>query len=114
MVIRKKEQRVAELNGVRGGDGTIGFVYRAPAEVFHHEKMIAEITIPPGGSIGYHEHKNEVEFYIIQSGQGLVNDNGVETVVRRGDCVITGNGSSHSIKNTGTAPLVFEAVIIGY
>ena len=114
LILRKKDQRTEEREKVRGGEGTITFTHRAPPEVFHHEKMMAEIVIPPGASIGLHDHKGEVEYYIVQSGQGLVNDSGIEATVRKGDCVVTGNGSAHSIKNTGTGPLVFEAFIIGY
>jgi len=39
-------------------------------------------------------------------------DNGVKKYVKSGDVVITGNGASHSIKNTGNIPLKLHAIII--
>jgi mannose-6-phosphate isomerase-like protein (cupin superfamily) len=114
MIIRKEEQKLEKKTNVRGGEGELTFIHRVPLEVMRHDKMVAEVIVPPGGSIGLHEHKGEVEYYIIQSGQGFVVDNGVEATVHKGDCIITGNGAAHSIKNTGSVPLVFEAIIIGY
>ena len=114
MIIRKAEQRVEQLENARGGTGVISFTHHAPREVLRHEKMFAEITVPPGASIGEHAHNGEVEYYVILSGEGVVCDNGTEYTVRAGDCVITGNGSAHSIKNAGAAPLVFEALIVNY
>ncbi|MDR2521701.1 MAG: cupin domain-containing protein [Spirochaetaceae bacterium] len=112
MIIRKEEQRQERLENARGGEGVITFTHHAPREVFRHEKLFAEITLPPGASIGEHVHNGEIEYYVIQSGEALVHDGGKEAIVRAGDCVITGNGSAHSIKNTGALPLVFEALIV--
>jgi mannose-6-phosphate isomerase-like protein (cupin superfamily) len=39
-------------------------------------------------------------------------DNGEEFSVQAGDMMITGDGDSHSIKNTGSVPLVYYAIII--
>jgi mannose-6-phosphate isomerase-like protein (cupin superfamily) len=74
--------------------------------------MLSEATLPPGSSIGYHRHDNETEYYLIISGTGEVNDNGTVKPVKAGDAMITGGGTSHSIKNTGNVPLVFHAVIV--
>jgi mannose-6-phosphate isomerase-like protein (cupin superfamily) len=76
--------------------------------------MLAEVTLQPGCSIGTHSHENETEYYIILSGGGTVNDNGKEVSVQAGDAIVTGNGASHSISNTGTVPLVLHAVIVTY
>jgi mannose-6-phosphate isomerase-like protein (cupin superfamily) len=35
-----------------------------------------------------------------------------ETPIKAGDVIVTGNGASHSIKNTGTVPLTLHAAII--
>jgi hypothetical protein len=52
--------------------------------------------------------------YIIQKGQGLMIDGGKEFQISAGDAVLTGQGASHSIKNTGAEDLVATAVIIKY
>ena len=65
------------------------------------DAMIAQITIPVGASIGEHEHVNETEYYIITEGEGTVRDNGTDYPVKAGEVVMTPNGSTHSIENTG-------------
>ncbi|GHV74958.1 hypothetical protein AGMMS49940_22600 [Spirochaetia bacterium] len=63
-------------------------------------------------SIGYHQHDAETEYFIFTSGAGTANDNGTEHPVKAGDMMVTGNGASHSVKNTGSVPLVFNAIIV--
>ncbi|MDR2374965.1 MAG: hypothetical protein LBD96_00850 [Treponema sp.] len=50
---------------------------------------------------------------INQSGS-MKTDNGTVKPVKPGDTIITGNGASHSIKNTGDTPLIFHAAIVTY
>jgi mannose-6-phosphate isomerase-like protein (cupin superfamily) len=114
MVINKTELTVANREKVRGGEGTCKFTYLAPNETLRNTRLLAQIEIPPGASIGDHPHEGETEFYIILNGSGMVNDDGLQKKVKKGDVMITGNGSVHGIKNTGTGPLVMYAVIVGY
>ena len=66
----------------------------------------------PGSGIGQHKHIKETEYYIITEGSGVVlEDDGKKDVIK-GDVVVTGNGQSHSIENTGDTVLKFIAVII--
>jgi mannose-6-phosphate isomerase-like protein (cupin superfamily) len=97
---------------LRKGEGKVTLTHLVPAEARRHCSMFAEITLDPGASIGYHDHQEDVEYYIILRGSGIVNDNGTETAVKKGDAVVTGNGSFHGIKNTGSGPLDMIAVIM--
>ena len=114
MIVQKNERKTEIKEKMRGGEGSVQISHMVDAEKEKHTRMLGEITLGSGCSIGYHEHVNETEYYFIISGTGSVNDNGKEVTVRAGDAVITGNGASHSIKNTGKDPLVFHAVIITY
>jgi mannose-6-phosphate isomerase-like protein (cupin superfamily) len=105
MIVEQREK-------MRGGDGIVTLTHLAPSETFCHAKMMAEIRIPPGGSIGYHKHEADIEYFFFMSGKGIVNDNGVELPVAAGDTVVTGNGSSHGVANAGKDDLVFHAVIL--
>jgi uncharacterized cupin superfamily protein len=58
-------------------------------------------------------HEGEEEIFYIQSGSGLVVEQGVSTRVGPGDAVLTGAGG-HSIENQGEAPLELLAVILSY
>ena len=99
---------------MRGGEGKAEFVHLVDCDNEKNIRMLAELTLQPGSSIGNHSHENETEYYIILSGSGTVNDNGELVTVKAGDSIITGNGASHSISNTGDAPLVFHAIIVTY
>ncbi|GHV87187.1 cupin [Spirochaetia bacterium] len=114
MVIQRSEMRIEKREKVRDGEGTAVFTHLVECENEKNAKLLAEISLPVGASIGYHQHDSETEYYFILSGSGSVNDNGTERTVKAGDSIITGNGASHSIKNTGNVPLVFHAIIVTY
>ena len=114
MVIHRNEMKVEDKERMRDGDGTTHFTYLLDGSTQKNARMFAEITLKPGCSIGYHRHDSETEYYFVLSGTGTVNDDGKEVQVKQGDSIITGNGASHSIRNTGSVPLVFHAVIVTY
>lgn len=74
--------------------------------------LYAQVTIQPGSSLGYHEHKNESETYYILSGEGEYDDNGKKRIVKAGDVTYTPNGYGHALKPIGKEPIVFMALII--
>ena len=122
MVIHRNEMKIEEKESLRDGYGKARITHldekaagsnsSEPGGKHKNTRLLAEIILEPGASIGYHRHDSETEYYFIIEGNGVVNDDGVELKVSPGDAVITGNGASHAIKNTGTDPLVFHAVII--
>jgi mannose-6-phosphate isomerase-like protein (cupin superfamily) len=114
MVLQHGEMKTETKEKMREGQGTVHFTHLVDCEKEKNIRMLAELTLPPGASIGYHRHDSETEYYVILSGTGEVDDNGTPRQVKAGDSIITGNGASHSIKNTGTVPLVFHAIIVTY
>ena len=114
MVIHRNEMKTEEMERMRDGVGTTRITHLVDTTNEKHTRMLGEVTLNPGCSIGYHKHEAETEYYLILSGEATVNDDGKEVTVKPGDSIITGNGASHSIKNTGTIPLVFHAFIITY
>jgi mannose-6-phosphate isomerase-like protein (cupin superfamily) len=99
---------------MRDGEGSVRLTHFVEPGTEKNCRMLAEVTLEPGSSIGYHRHDTETEYYIILSGNGTVNDGGKEAPVKAGDVMVTGNGASHGIKNTGAVPLVFQAIIVTY
>ena len=114
MVIQRNKMKTEVKEKMRGGEGSAEFVHLVDCEHETNIRMLAELTLQSGCSIGSHNHDAETEYYIILSGNGMVDDNGVDVPVKTGDVVITGRGASHSIKNTGAAPLVFHAIIVTF
>ncbi|MDR2305102.1 MAG: cupin domain-containing protein [Treponema sp.] len=114
MIIARKDMKREQREKMRDGEGIVSFTRLVDCEHEKNIRMLSEISLPPGASIGYHQHNNETEYFLILSGNGTVNDNGTERPVSAGDAAIAGNGASHGIKNTGKEPLVFHAVIVTY
>ncbi|MCL1836220.1 MAG: cupin domain-containing protein [Treponema sp.] len=114
MVIERKDMKAEVRERLRGGEGNTEILHLVNCEKEKNIRMLAEMTLQPGCSIGTHNHDSETEYYIILSGSGIINDNGADAPVKTGDVVITGGGSSHSLCNTGDVPLVLHAVIVTY
>ena len=112
MIKRKNEMNTEVRSKMRGGSGEARFTYLMNANEVPHARLFSTITLDPGSSIGEHTHTNEIEYYWILQGEGVVTEQDGEKVVREGDLVITGGGASHAIRNEGTTPLCFLALII--
>ena len=113
-MLKLKENMAVELReGMRGGKGTVEITHIFKQEEFTGKiRLCARITIPPGGSIGFHNHEQEEEVFYFISGRGKVDDEGTIKEVGPGDAMLTGGGSGHAVENTGSEPLVFLAIII--
>lgn len=115
-LIRKAEEMAIEFReNMRGGAGTVQIKHIFNAdELKGRVRLLAEITLPVGGSIGFHQHDREEEVFYFLSGRGRVNDQNIIKEVGPGDAVVTGGGNGHSIENIGDQPLVLMAVILLY
>ena len=114
MTIKQSEMKQEDRENMRGGEGTVHFTHFVPEKSQKHLRLAAEVSLPPGASIGYHRHDNETEYFIFLEGSGTANDDGTEISVQKGDILITGEGASHGVLNTGQTPLVFTAFIVTY
>ena len=72
---------------------------------------IAQARVEPGITTAWHKLKAVSERYIIASGQGRVEVEGIDAVdVCQGDIVIIPAGSAQRISNIGHTDLIFYAV----
>ena len=65
----------------------------------------------PGTSIGYHQHGENEELYVILEGSGTMTVNGETSKVQAGDVIVNKPGWSHGLENTSETTiklLVFE------
>lgn len=115
-MIKRANEMVKEIiEQMRGGKGSVEILHIFKQEELKGKaRLCAKITIAPGSSIGLHQHDNEEEIFYVVKGKGMVNDNGTLTEVKAGDAIITGNGASHAVENTGEEPLEMIAVILLY
>ena len=76
-------------------------------------QMIASQILEPGSGVGYHQHVDNEELYVILSGHATFMDNDkVEKPVGPGDMTLTLKGEWHGLTNTGSEPMRFLAVIV--
>jgi mannose-6-phosphate isomerase-like protein (cupin superfamily) len=114
MIRRSNERTIERKESLFGGEGTVTVrsLLNGENEMYGKGRVFAHSTLQPGCSIGFHIHNNESETYYIYSGTGEFNDNGTVKTVKAGDVTFTGAGEGHGIKNTGTEPLEFIALIL--
>lgn len=114
-MIRRSKDKIVEAHERKfGGDGTITVrsLLNNSEELNGKGRVFAHTTLNPGCGIGFHMHNGESETYYILSGEGEYNDNGTLCPVGAGDVTHTPSGEGHGIRNTGSEPLEFVALIL--
>ena len=92
----------------KGGGDTTGYSFFS--KVQDSALIFRKRALHPGSAIG--PHKQEVdEVYYVLSGTGELTLDGEKHTVGAGTAILTRPGSSHSLKQTGSADLV---IIIAY
>lgn len=115
MIRKASEMKTEARAAMRGGTGTVTIQhFFEKEEITAKSRLCARLTLPPGASIGVHEHSGEDEVYIITRGTGTLCDGKTTATVTTGDAVLTGKGESHAISNTGHTDLEIIAVIMCY
>ena len=77
MVHHPADMPVEKRPHMRGGEGIIALQAAfSPRDHASPVRLFSRITIPAGGSIGYHIHEQEAEFFYVLSGEGMMDDNG--------------------------------------
>lgn len=100
-------------SGFKGGKGEINMLQLLKKdEMAGKGRLYNKITIKPGMSIGMHKHEGEFEVFYVIAGEGLLDDNGVKSVLKKGDLSVTRSGESHSIENAGSSDLEMIALIL--
>ena len=116
-MIRKAGTYRTELReNMRGGNGTVKIehFWEPGTEMLANNRMAARLTLPPGGSIGFHNHEKEDEIFVIVKGVAEADDNGTKSMLYPGDTLLTGNGDGHAIRNAGDSDLELIAIISTY
>ena len=115
MIHTPEQMTVEQRPNMRGGAGNVTVrQFFKPDEFGAKVRLCANLTLPPGASIGLHKHEGEDEVYIITRGSGVLDDTLERTRVNAGDVVLTGKGESHAISNDGNTDLEVIAVIMLY
>lgn len=110
-MIRKADIKAVEHLG--GGRGT-AYVHHIVSkdELLGHGRLYAKVILPPGASVGWHQHLRDTEPYYILSGEAdfIDNDRSV-TKVGPGDVCVIEVGQYHSLENNSDKDVEFMALI---
>ena len=113
MIRKAHEMRLNDEVELKGGKGTIKIVnILEKDEVYGTGRLFAISIIPPGCSIGYHQHVGDFETYYFLKGKAKVVDNGKEDILGPGDSMVCYEGDWHVIENIGDEDLEYVAVIL--
>ncbi len=113
MIRNKDEVRVREVANAQGGRESVFFHdFLLPEEAEGHGRVFSELVLPPGASIGYHEHKGEFECLYVISGEASFTDGDREFKVYPGGCNICPDGHGHGVENRGEEELHMIALIM--
>ncbi|WP_019639634.1 cupin domain-containing protein [Paenibacillus fonticola] len=113
MIIRNYLEAESKSGRSHSGQGEVQSV-----KLFHESdfesslKFLYYMVMPPGTSIGYHQHGENEELYIILEGSGQMTVNGEIRDVKAGDVILNKRNWSHGLENTAAEPLrllVYEA-----
>lgn len=116
MIKRSTDMKTDLRENMRGGDGTVAIKeVLLKGEYQGGARLVGEITLEPGCSIGTHVHENEEEIFYIIEGTATYDDNGETVTLNKGDSCVCLGGEKHSLANReqdGT--LKVFAVILTY
>ena len=98
---------------MRGGNGTVTVKHLLkPDEMLGKGRLFAELTIPPGASVGLHRHEGDVEAYYIIEGSGRYRNNDDVYAVAAGELTLVEAHNCHGLENTGDTPLKLIGLIL--
>ena len=98
---------------MRGGNGTVTVKHLLkPDEMLGKGRLFAELTLPPGASVGLHRHEGNVEAFYVLQGNGRYQNNDEFFEIATGDLALVDDNDSHGVENTGDIPLKLIGLIL--
>jgi mannose-6-phosphate isomerase-like protein (cupin superfamily) len=98
-----------------GGTGRIVFRRLLDEYDFTGAVDFVDFTIvPPGSSIGLHEHHGTEELYFVAAGEPLVEVDGCERRLSRGDVAIVHSGQAHRLINDRAEAVEILVIQVGH
>ena len=113
-MIVKSGQFREEKRVIADGKGEIVLLHKFEREqLFGKSRLVAEVIIKPGYSIGMHPHDPDAEIYYMLSGELVsISADGTEEPFLPGDAMLTGGGDSHSVRNDTDKDATMLAIVM--
>ena len=110
-MIRKADIKAVE--NLAGGKGTV-YVHHIVSkdELLGHGRMYAKVILPPGASVGWHQHVKDTEpYYILKGTPDFIDNDKTVTRTAPGDVCVIEVGQFHSLENNTDEDVEFMALI---
>ncbi len=113
-MVRKKKEQAIEHKNIRGGIGEVEMqkILNGAEEMYGKGRMFCRMIVPPGNTLGLHEHSGDNEIFYVLSGTGIYHDNGTTVELHPGDTAVCNDGESHALENVSNEPLQLIALIL--
>ncbi len=107
MIKRKSLMERAPLPECHGGKGVLDWTNVLTGEDLKGRRLnfFHDDILPPGVSIGVHQHERDEEYYYIVSGRGLMTLDDEKFEVTSGDITAVFPGGKHGLENNTTEDL---------
>lgn len=116
MIKRNNEFEKIVMENMCGGEGQVVIekLWDPETELKANNRLFAKLTFEPGSSVGFHNHKDEEEIFVVVKGIAEMDDNGKKATLYPGDTILTADGAGHSVKSVGDEALEMLAIISLY
>lgn len=113
MIKRKEAILPREVKNAQGGNDSVFFNdFLTKEESYGAGRVFAKLVLPPGASIGVHEHHDEFEAIYVLEGQATITDGDEIVTLKPGDMNLCKDGARHGMANNTDKDLVVIALII--
>lgn len=113
MIKRKEDILPREVKNAQGGDNSVFFNdFLTKEESYGAGRVFAKLVLPPGSSIGVHEHHGEFEAIYVLDGQATITDGDEIVTLNPGDMNLCKDGAKHGMANKTDKDLTVIALII--
>ncbi|MDR2800417.1 MAG: cupin domain-containing protein [Desulfovibrio sp.] len=113
MIQKHDELKVVVSHELRGGKGEVTQEHFLDEQKANGAgRLFCKTVLPPGASIGVHQHAGDCEVYYMLKGKALLTDNGNPAEIGPGDVNFCQDGGTHGIENIGDTDLEFIAIIL--
>ena len=110
-MVRKDNLEIVE--GLAGGKGK-AYIHHiiGKEEMLGHGRLYARIILPPGSSVGWHQHVHDTEpYYILKGEADFIDTDHKVYKVGPGDVCLIHVGDYHSLENNSDSDVEFIALI---
>lgn len=108
-----RKENIVPVEHLGGGKGTV-YVHHiiTKEELLGHGRLYAKVVLPPGTSVGWHQHLRDTEpYYILKGEADFIDHDRSVTRVCPGDCCLIQVGQFHSLENNSDSDVEFMALI---